>query len=122
MVDSDSTVYKVTIVINEKGPDSDGSWFAAYVHTKSHDPTVKTCSRLWGCKNTGGVKLIPQGNPDELVRDEYPSSIELASDELWSSIAFDAIQTYEDQVGNKKLPYGGPRPTRFERVLESIND
>jgi hypothetical protein len=96
-------LYKVTIIVDPIGRNSEGVWFVAYVHSKKTDQNITTYSGCWGCKSTG-VKFN-RANPDSDQR-------KLDSREYWK-YSLDILETY---LREKTGPYDGPRPTRFERI------
>ena len=103
-----SKLYKVSIIVDPLGRNSEGVWFVAYVHSKKTDQNVSTYSGCWGCKSTG-VKFN-RADPDSDKR-------ELGLRKYWGNLALDILETY---LREKTGPYVGPRPTRFERLLNDL--
>jgi hypothetical protein len=101
-----SKLYKVSIIVDPIGRNSQGVWFVAYVHSKKADQNITTYSGCWGCKSTG-VKFT-RVDPDSDKR-------KLDSRKYWGDLALDILDTY---LSERSETYTGPRPTRFERLLE----
>lgn len=101
-----STLYKVSIIVDPIGRNEQGVWFVAYVHNKAHDPKVSTCTGIWGCKST--AVNFNRTNPD-------PNMSQLDSREYWRMLALDILDTY---LSERPEVYKGPRPTRFDRIID----